>query len=320
MAHLYTLLHQLKQENIKPHPYAFGTRGPAASDALAQKYGLSVWWGRATYVEDGPARKYAAAKGGHANGQDDDGSEANRHLFPWLQPSSPSPSRPALDSPPTAAACRCPQLPQRFPSGAAAYHHVAVLPLLNQVWALYRAAERHTPSRTPMANACRASRSATSWVCCGQPLSPAGAAMPQPHCRGIAAAEGKRACMLAVTQTARSSILAWDTCERFVFWKPEPAWVVYKRTLVRVARVLLRARGRVTAFPVSAAVIVTIRFCGSRVRKITQYSSSTETMITCQLQARGCAMLASQDLLSPALGLVQTAYALVSSRTRPSSG
>jgi len=60
------LLQQLAARNIKPLPYAYGSRGPAAADALAHKYGMSKFGGGiTTYVQGQPANVLA-------QGHDDD--------------------------------------------------------------------------------------------------------------------------------------------------------------------------------------------------------------------------------------------------------
>ena len=50
---------RLQDEKIKPAPYPFGSRGPAAADALAHKYGMSKFGGGITpYVEGQPPKGY----------------------------------------------------------------------------------------------------------------------------------------------------------------------------------------------------------------------------------------------------------------------
>jgi hypothetical protein len=54
------LLKRLAAEKIKPHPYPYGSRGPAAADALAQRYGLTKFGGGITgYVQGRPAKNMA---------------------------------------------------------------------------------------------------------------------------------------------------------------------------------------------------------------------------------------------------------------------
>jgi len=45
-------LHELQQRRATPHPYPFGSRGPAAADELARRYGMSKFGGGLTpYVQ-----------------------------------------------------------------------------------------------------------------------------------------------------------------------------------------------------------------------------------------------------------------------------
>lgn len=41
-------LHEMQQRNVKPEPYLFGTRGPAAADRLARRYGMKKFGGGLT--------------------------------------------------------------------------------------------------------------------------------------------------------------------------------------------------------------------------------------------------------------------------------
>jgi glucose-6-phosphate 1-dehydrogenase len=48
-------LHELAARGVKPEPYPFGSRGPAAADKLAQKHGMTKFGGGLTpYVYAGP--------------------------------------------------------------------------------------------------------------------------------------------------------------------------------------------------------------------------------------------------------------------------
>ena len=55
------ILKHLAEQKVKPHPYLYGSRGPAASDALAHKYGMSKFGGGITnYVTGAPVKKLNA--------------------------------------------------------------------------------------------------------------------------------------------------------------------------------------------------------------------------------------------------------------------
>ena len=42
------VLHDLVAKKVEPHPYAYGSRGPAAADGLARKFGLAKFGGGMT--------------------------------------------------------------------------------------------------------------------------------------------------------------------------------------------------------------------------------------------------------------------------------
>jgi len=70
------LLHKLASDKVKPHLYPYGSRGPAAADALAHKYGLTKFGGGITaYVEGEPPRKYSTMAGDETAAVDDENSD-----------------------------------------------------------------------------------------------------------------------------------------------------------------------------------------------------------------------------------------------------
>lgn len=52
------VLHQLADEQVKPEPYPFGSRGPAKADELAHRFGMSKFGGGIQpYVYETPAER-----------------------------------------------------------------------------------------------------------------------------------------------------------------------------------------------------------------------------------------------------------------------
>ena len=50
-------LHELKKRGVRPEPYSFGGRGPAAADDLAKRYGMKKFGGGLTPYVYAPAVK-----------------------------------------------------------------------------------------------------------------------------------------------------------------------------------------------------------------------------------------------------------------------
>jgi glucose-6-phosphate 1-dehydrogenase len=63
-------LHELEQRKIKPEPYPFGSRGPAAADDLARRYGMRKFGGGLTpYVSPFNLGSEAMSRGSKEQGE-----------------------------------------------------------------------------------------------------------------------------------------------------------------------------------------------------------------------------------------------------------